>query len=189
MPFRDTTPCRRTNIKKENDYKKYRKSLRDDFKCRCGYCNTLDIPHSESFEIDHFVPIAIDNGRKTDYNNLVYSCKSCNNSKRAKWPTGDKTRPNDGHVGWIDPCDENYSKQFTRDLYGGINAQTEIGRWMYDSLKLWKPQHEILWCYENIGIAIERIMKNIEDIHDEEKLKTIIRIQVLHKKILERLFI
>ena len=38
----------------------------------------------------------------TEYSNLVYSCRSCNNSKRAKWPTGDENVHNDGEQGFID---------------------------------------------------------------------------------------
>ncbi len=189
MAFRQKTPSRSNGVPKQKDYKKYREQLQYDFNHRCGYCDDIDAPRAERYEIDHFVPQTLDATLKTDYNNLVYACRSCNNSKRVQWPTGDKSRPNDGSCGWIDPCDAKYEEQFERDQYGGIIPTTSIGRWMYDALKLWKPQHEILWCYESIGNAVNEIYSHLDEIHDEKDLKAIIKIQELKEKIFNKLFI
>ena len=74
-----------------------------------------------------------------------------------KWPTGDKTKPNDGKVGWVDPCSLNYDNQFERGDDGKIRPITELGAWMYENLKLWKKQHEILWNCERLGSNIDKL--------------------------------
>ena len=102
--FRHRTPKRRENPEAKNHYSDYKPELREDFNERCGYCGDHDFFRQSYYEIDHFVPrkklkvIALN-----DYSNLVYACRSCNNAKRAKWPTGDEKVHNDGKVGFIDP--------------------------------------------------------------------------------------
>ena len=56
MLFRKDDPQRRDNIVEKKNYRDYRIPLREDFNCRCGYCNDRDIPRVEYFEIDHLVP-------------------------------------------------------------------------------------------------------------------------------------
>lgn len=72
---------RRCNVKEQSDYRKYRDDLREDFFHICGYCGKLEEVTKHGFEIDHFVPIKIDGSKKTKYNNLVYSCFTCNRKK------------------------------------------------------------------------------------------------------------
>lgn len=189
MVFREKHPLRTTEVATQNDYKKYRKQLRDDFNCRCGYCDDRDEPRTERFEIDHFVPQKVNSSLETVYSNLVYACRSCNNSKRAKWPTKDPLKPNDGTQGWMDPCDVSYAYQFERGKYGEIIATTELGKWMYDELKLWKPQHEILRCYEEIENALNEIHTYLNEIHDEVNLKGIIKLYEMKDNILHRLYV
>ena len=157
MELRKTIPTRSGNVAHQDDYKAYRNQLATDFNHRCGYCDDRDVPRAASFEIDHFVPQKVDKSRITDYSNLVYACKSCNNAKRAKWPTGDKTKPNDGKVGWVDPCSNIYDNQFERGIDGKIYPTSELGQWMHDNLKLWKKQHEILWNCEQLEENIDKL--------------------------------
>lgn len=157
MKLRDKTPTRTVGVSHQNDFHAYRSQLKTDFNCRCGYCDDRDAPRAYSFEIDHFVPQTIDGTKVTEYSNLVYACKSCNNAKRNKWPTGDKAKSNDGKVGWIDPCSQDYDAQFERDDDGKIRPITELGDWMYENLKLWKKQHEILWNCERLEENIRKL--------------------------------
>ena len=151
MQFRDKCPQRSTGVSVENDYKKYRSRLAVDFNHRCGYCNDLDNPRKEYFEIDHFVPKDVMNKMKDNvYSNLVYASHSCNNAKRAKWPSGDENISLVGNTGWIDPCTANYEAQFERLSTGAIIPITKLGKWMYDNLKLGKTQHEYLWNIEQL---------------------------------------
>lgn len=187
--FRDKTPQRRPDIEEQKDYKQYRSNLIIDFDGHCGYCGDRDWPRREYFEIDHFVPKEkMVNLKETDYSNLVYACRSCNNSKRAKWPTGDESKPNNGKIGWIDPCNKEYDAQFERAETGEIIAKTELGKWMYENLKLWKKQHEILWNYEQLEIITTEIEKEYQNCNDKNLLKEFINVMLAQKKFLSRLY-
>jgi hypothetical protein len=65
-------------------YESYRPWLRDEFSFRGVYCLKREqwgIVRG-TFDIDHFVPQHVAPGRIADYDNLVYSCASCNAAKR-----------------------------------------------------------------------------------------------------------
>ena len=189
IKFRDKTPQRRSEIEEKSDYKKYRDALIQDFEGRCGYCVDRDWPRKEHFEIDHFVPKdKMINLKVNDYSNLVYACRSCNNSKRAKWPTGNEMKPNDGKMGWIDPCDAEYDKQFERNEFGAIVAKSDIGKWMYDNLNLWKKQHEILWNYEQLEIISKEIETVYQKCDDKDALKGFITVILAQQKFLAKLY-
>lgn len=189
MKLREKIPTRSRGIKRQVDYYAYRIQLKSDFNCRCGYCDDRDVPRAASFEIDHFVPQRIDATKVTEYTNLVYACKSCNNAKHAKWPTGDKEKPNDGKVGWIDPCSNDYDAQFERGDDGKIHPVTELGKWMYDNLKLWKRQHEILWNCERL----EDNINSLDELFDkgcltEEKKDILIKLNRQYRSIIESFY-
>jgi len=153
--FRDHTPKRQAITKEVGSHTDHREDLMKDFQRRCGYCDDCDTWRFAWFEIDHFVPQKhLKAIKTTDYANLVYACRSCNNSKRAHWPTGSETIHNQNDEGFIDPCDNTYNDQFSRSTSGRIVLQTKIGEWIYNKLKLYKPQHEIIWNIEQLDILI-----------------------------------
>lgn len=189
MKIRNILPVRSIDVPVQRDYRKYRNQLAADFNNCCGYCGDMDKPRAEHFEIDHFVPQKMDSSMSTTYSNLVYACHSCNNAKRAKWPTGDINSPNDGLQGWIDPCDGDYECQFFRNDLGKIIPVTPLGVWMYDNLNLWKKQHEILWMYEQL----ELLSMDFEKLFDVGRIKEnhkdmFIKILLAQKKILSSLY-
>ncbi|MBY0479708.1 MAG: HNH endonuclease [Chitinophagaceae bacterium] len=158
MVFREHIPTR-SNIKTVVvNYAAHRVDLRRDYQNRCGYCDDVDTWRFSWFEIDHLVPqkylVSI---LPTDYSNLVYACRSCNNSKRAQWPTKKEEIHNHNDEGFIDPCDASYSDQFSRAVNGRIVAETNLGAWMYKALKFYKPQHEIIWNIEQLDNMIDEI--------------------------------
>jgi hypothetical protein len=161
MPsFRDHIPHRRNIIRTVTSHRDHRADLKTDFKARCGYCNSPDAWKTTYFEIDHFIPLKILTIKtSTDYSNLVYACRSCNNAKRKKWPTNDENIHNRNNEGFVDPCDIEYNSHFIRKDDGEIGYQTPLGEWMYHALKLHKPQHKVIW---NLEYLQERIteMKN-----------------------------
>ena len=64
------------------DYDSFRPWLRDEFCFHCVYClrrETWD--PTFPFEIDHFVPQALDPTQGATYSNLLYSCSRCNARK------------------------------------------------------------------------------------------------------------
>jgi uncharacterized protein (TIGR02646 family) len=159
--FREHTPKRRNISSNVSAYGKHRDDLKLDYIDRCGYCNDVNTWRFIWFEIDHFVPKKhLKTISETDYSNLVYSCRSCNNAKRAKWPTGDEKIHNQNNKGFIDPCNDDYNKQFDRLNTGRITPETELGEWMYNAMKLYKPQHEIIW---NIDL-LDKLIDEIEEI-------------------------
>lgn len=159
--FRAKTPKRRNITATVSNYRKHKDDLKIDYLDRCGYCNSVDTWRFVWFEIDHFVPQKyLKTIKDTDYINLVYACRSCNNSKRAKWPTKDEKKHNENDEGFIDPCDDEYTNQFDRTGNGRILPTTNIGHWMYKALKLYKPQHEIIWSLDEL----DKLIQEIEDI-------------------------
>lgn len=82
MPFKYP---RRSIVRKHGptgykNYPAYRPWLRDEFDFRCVYClkrETWGTVVGE-FDLDHFEPQAVKPGLREDYDNLVYSCHTCN---------------------------------------------------------------------------------------------------------------
>ncbi len=160
--FRIKHPVRRNITKKVSCHSKHREDLRKDFNQRCGYCDSADRFKTAFYEIDHFIPQKIlVTISKTDYRNLVYACRSCNNAKSSKWPTRNETLSHDGKQGFMDPCDREYAKQFSRSPQGEIIPVTELGKWMYKELHLFNPDHLIIWNLEQLCLIIEEMKKLI----------------------------
>jgi len=179
-PFRKEIPSRRLSAHSVSNYKDYRDILKVDFHDRCGYCDNSYTWRTIWFEIDHFVPkgyLVVMN--EESYSNLVYSCRSCNNSKRAKWPSKSETIHNLNNQGFIDPCNPKYDEQFIRDDSGSIQYRTDLGEWMYHELKLHRPQHQIIWLIEQIDINILELQMIAPHINNPE-LSTKIG-NILHK--------
>ncbi|WP_436414123.1 HNH endonuclease [Petrimonas sp.] len=162
--FRIKHPQRRNITRLVNSYSDHKNDLRIDFHQHCGYCDCWDKFKTTYFEIDHFIPENILTIMpKTDYRNLVYSCRSCNNAKRAKWPTENENIHNQNNQGFIDPCHDNYALQFERTDNGEIKWTTELGKWMFITLKLGKPQHAIIWQLEQLDDIIAQIRQIIDE--------------------------
>lgn len=183
--FRKTSPVRRSDAPEGKKYPTYKSLLREDFHQRCGYCGDHDFFSDTFYEIDHFVPKKIAKERENDYSNLVYSCRSCNNSKGAKWPTDNAKKPNNGKEGWIDPCDSKYANQFERLSDGSVKSKTELGLWMWKALTLGNPIHRLKWTLEQLRIEL---MKTDEmEIDDPIELKQIKELNSRYRKFEEQL--
>lgn len=67
-----------------SDYRSYRPWLRDEFDFRCVYCLIREQwgRVTGEFDIDHFVPQAVNRSHALEYNNLIYACRTCNLRKR-----------------------------------------------------------------------------------------------------------
>jgi len=138
MKVRDKLPKRRpvpTKSPKEGGWTKYKPDLREDFHSHCGYCGSYDGYRHTWYEVDHFIPKSLLDGRisNVEYSNLVYSCKFCNNKKLAEWPTKDITIPNANDKGFVDPCDKEYDTHLYRMNDGSIMWKTLLGKWMWET--------------------------------------------------------
>ena len=183
--FRKTAPARRSNAPEGKKYHVYKALLREDFHQRCGYCGDHDFFSETFYEIDHFVPQKIAEERKNDYSNLVYSCRACNNSKRAKWPTGNAKKPNNGKEGWIDPCDLKYAEQFERLSDGSVKSKTVLGLWMWKALTLGNPIHRLKWTLEQL--RLELLKTDAMEIDDPIELKQIKELNSRYRRFEEQL--
>lgn len=186
--FRNHTPQRQKITAAVGHYRDHRDNLKIDYQNRCGYCNSIDTWRFVWFEIDHFVPqkylVKI---TSTEYSNLVYACRSCNNAKRAHWPTKDENIHNKNDEGFIDPCNKDYNNQFSRLGTGRIKAETNLGLWMYNKLKLYKPQHEIIWNIEQLDILIGECETLLESISDDALKDRMITLCLEYRKYTKQL--
>ncbi|SHG79100.1 TIGR02646 family protein [Chryseolinea serpens] len=173
MPnFRSECPVRRPITVTVNSHRDHKPNLKIDFFSRCGYCNAHDEWKSTYYEVDHFIPEYILTIKsKTDYSNLVYSCRSCNNAKRKKWPSNDQSVPNINNEGFVDPCEPTYESHFSRRTTGEIDHETDLGKWMYFALKLHKPHHKIVWNLENLNQMITELKKLENNLDDQPEIK------------------
>ena len=164
LPFRDKTPVRRAISTVVSRYGDHKPDLRIDFLQHCAYCHSYDEFVFTYFEVDHFVPksffLPLGTITLTQYSNLVYSCKSCNNKKRDKWPSADETVYNDGTCGFVDPCTDEYATHFYRTSYGAIMWCTELGKWMHTTAFKFDEREKMLVLIYNL----EKLEKSIHQI-------------------------
>src|SRR5260221_4890554 len=68
------------------DHAGFRPWLRDEFSFRCVYClqRELWVQSQGTFDVDHFLPVSLHPELGVQYDNVLYSCCSCNLAKRAK---------------------------------------------------------------------------------------------------------
>ena len=171
--FRDIAPSRRANRKECKHYTSYRKTLRQDFNNRCGYCNSNDKLRIRSYTIDHFVPQNPKDFTHTIkpnyYYNLVYSCRYCNTYKSNKWPTRDANLSNNGNIGFIDPTEDEYSTLFVRDKVGQIipsGTNNALAHYIRDELMLWLPIHKNMWKLEKLKMLNQQIREKLKLVTD-----------------------
>jgi len=63
-------------------YDSYRPWLRDEFSFRCVFCLHREHWVTGGFHVDHLVPTSIQPDWATVYDNLIFTCSTCNSSKR-----------------------------------------------------------------------------------------------------------
>lgn len=137
MRVRDKLPVRRDKPSKNptgKNWSQHKQDLQEDFFNHCGYCGSYDGFRNTYFEVDHFIPKSLFEKTGTigycQYDNLVYSCKFCNNNKSSKWPSDDETISVINDKGFIDPCDNKYEDHLYRTNDGGILWKTKLGEWL-----------------------------------------------------------
>ena len=168
MKFRDNTPFRRTDQRKYADYHAYREPLKADFHACCGYCDDPERFSDVPYQIDHFVPKAVMKTiAENDYDNLVFACRRCNRAKWNKWPSRDENVSHDGVMGFVDPCNPEYDRQFERNDRGEIIPTTLLGGWMWKELDLGNAAHRIIWTLSQIRNEIDVIFQNPQALADE----------------------
>ncbi len=158
--FRNEPPKRTYSGKKLSDYRRYKDSLAQDFKNRCGYTYCLDFwfGGKPNFQIDHFKPKSKFPELETDYNNLVYSCSYVNRAK------------SDDIGLYLDPVDEDYNAHFYRDELGNIypREESQAAKYMYIRLKLYLKRHSIIWMLDQLEQKMFLLQNLIEELNNPE---------------------
>lgn len=172
IPLRDKTPKRRSITTVVSTWGDHKPNLKIDFNDRCAYCDSYDGFRHTWYEVDHFVPKIFfrkfGNISDTQYDNLVYSCKFCNNGKHNKWPSQSETIYNDGKTGFVDPCSEEYDSHFYRNPDGSIMWRTELGKWMHqEAFKFDERERgiKLLWNLQKLKaliIALDPIIEQLD---------------------------
>lgn len=142
-----------------------KKHLAIDFKHRCAYCDDLDSIYSgqASYAVEHFAPKTKFPQLKYTYDNLLYACSYCNTSKSDDWPSNSPSINVVGECGYIDPCTDEYYKHLDRDDNTGcICYKTELGRYMYEHLKLYLKRHSIIFMVEKLKEKRAELKESID---------------------------
>lgn len=165
----------------KKNYKSYKDDLKKDFQNRCAYCNTCDSIIQAPFEIDHFIPAKIcrENSREdllTDYKNLVYSCKKCNNAKGAQFK-GDLSKEKPTNELFYDPVEIDYNSVFFRNEFGIICSDDEKGRKQIIHLKLYRLLYSLGWICEQTKNLISKLDIVIESSEDEQLKNHLLEVQ------------
>ena len=107
------------------DYQSFRDWLRDEFTFRCVFCLHREqwYNRSATFNIEHFIPVAVDETGKCEYSNLLYACATCNNAKRAV-------------LGIPDPCTVSFSECLAVKKNGEIEPLNSSGKKLCEVLRL-----------------------------------------------------
>ena len=157
-PFRTSHPRRGCKIKYRN-YRSYKEVLRKDFGRACGYCDDIDVycGGSNAFHIDHFRPIKHFADLECAYANLVYACSYCNIAKSDDWPCLGTDMTFSKGLGYVDPCDPTFVDHFERSDTGQIVPKTDVGKYMFQQLKLGLRRHELIWLLRQLREKINAI--------------------------------
>lgn len=177
MKVRDKLPVRREIPSRSpvgEKWSEHKPDLREDFNGHCGYCGSFDGFRHTYFEVDHFVPKSIfiptGNIGLCQYDNLVYSCKFCNNIKHSKWPSQNEAIPNANNEGFVDPCSDEFDKHLYRTNNGSIRWFTELGKWMVEiGFKFDERDYAIklLWELGRLKKAIDILLREAKKYNPE----------------------
>jgi hypothetical protein len=118
------------------EHASFRPWLRDEFTFRCVYCLTREQWGRviREFDIDHFIPQAIDPSQAFTYKNLVYSCARCNAIKSS--------------VKVSDPTDALISSNLRVDPDGSLKGYSSAAEELILKLDLNSPEMvswRLLW--------------------------------------------
>ena len=143
-----------------------KKYLAIDFHHRCAYCDDLDNIYNgqESYAVEHFAPKTKFPQLMYTYDNLLYSCRFCNTSKSDDWPSDSPSINVVGEHGYIDPCTDEYYEHLDRDDHTGcIYYKTELGKYMYEHLKLYLKRHSVIFMVEKLKEKREELKTSIDN--------------------------
>lgn len=169
-PFK-THEIVRSSPTPRSHYRDYKEDLIRDFGGRCAYCNLRRDSITTFFEIDHFIPKKVFEGKRddllTDYNNLVLACKKCNLAKGKKFE-GDISLPDPKNERFYDPVETDYNTIFFRNDFGCISSHDQKGQQMIEDIRLYRPIHILGWVCEYLKNTIKKAESKIDETDNDE---------------------
>jgi len=179
LPVRRAIPSRNPTGSR---WAHHKPDLREDFHQRCGYCGSYDGFSHTYFEVDHFVPKALFELTGViglcQYDNLVYSCKFCNNNKSNKWPSNNIAIHNINNEGFVDPCDNDFDNHLYRTKNGSIRWRTPLGKWMVEEGFKFDQRDfgiRLLWELERLKLAIDALLLETKKYRKESDIHRTIK--------------
>jgi hypothetical protein len=168
----------RTEVPLEKDYHKYQDVLRFDFCYACAYCSITEIEATGiGFEIDHYNPKDNFPQLKSDYSNLMWSCRICNRYKSDYHPDAEDLR--NGYVILrIDKCDPRDHLELDHDALL-FESKTPTGEFNIQRLELNRNQLKRLREYRQrffnatnyIAFGIHDLLSlDLDNIHPKYRL-------------------
>lgn len=139
------------------NWKNHKQELEEDFFGICGYCGKHFKATLCNSEIEHFIPKKKYPAFENKYENLVLSCRVCNNKKREDWPSNDPSKniSDDNKSGYIDPASDEFDEHLERCDDGSIIGKTDVGKYMAKRMGFdYRPISE---CYK-----IKELYESIE---------------------------
>jgi hypothetical protein len=142
----------------------------------CAYCLLQEgAPITggfQSFQIDHFRPVAKFPHLTVEYWNLYYCCHWCNNTKSDTWPNRDQARQG---YRFVDPCVEDFYPKHARiDASSGrLDPQTRPGDFTVREIFLnRKVFRALILRHIEAQTSIERVRLRLRQLSAEKQPAT-----------------
>lgn len=160
-------------------YEKYKPYLRKDFNYNCAYCSIHEGEYGSfhNFACEHFKPkskIEFCN-LQNDYDNLLYSCQTCNRLKSNIWPSDALIK--NGYF-FLNPCEVDYDEHFEiNEKNFKLMPKSNAAIYMIEKIHLDRQQlillrkmrflkHKINEKFSNLNkLGNNDIMRKIEELH------------------------
>ena len=141
-------------------YSRFRPYIRADFEKCCAHCYLHeDWAGGEGvFEIDHFRPVSLFPELNCTYENLYWSCRTCNGrkGKSSHWPSDDEMLEG---IGFVDLCSDDWESQYKLLLDGSLIGLTKNAKYTIKTIRLNRPFLIRLrkWAFHhNVLLDLER---------------------------------
>jgi hypothetical protein len=108
-----------------------RRTLRERYRFRCGYCGTTEVDAGGELTVDHFKPQSA--GGEDSPQNWVYACIVCNDFKGNHWQPETARRI-------LHPLHDPLTEHINENTDGVLVPLTETGRFHIERLRLNRPQ-------------------------------------------------
>jgi hypothetical protein len=155
-----------------------------DFLQRCAYCERPEaaVGGEAHCEIDHHRPVALFPQLGSEYTNLYYCCRDCNNRKANKCPTLEDEATDRR---FSDPCAEDLYILHAVESGGGVlRWKTVCGRFTIDAIRL---NREVLTSRRAKRAEMRDRVPRFEDLAAELRGPIVFRDAAARRMIQERI--